>query len=208
MDCTVNEYGSVVLFPGHGKLFLSSITEVNMYLSLLNPAVLAGTAEAPVVSHILMYLPHDVVQYLPSGKVDCKRLTMANIKDKLLKDHSWDCSMRDQCNAMQAVHIATATVEEVTSLNTFVSVEVVHMADIKLDLCAMPQVTNLQPDAAYYLPVRFFDANHTPLTNAPLGPGMPTAHDMAYMLTWFHILVKEWLFTSENDGSSCSCGQE
>ncbi len=55
------------------------------------------------------------------------------------------------------------------------------MADIELDLRAVPQVTNLQPDAAYYLPVRFFDANCMPLTNAALGPGVPMAHDVAYM---------------------------
>ncbi len=55
------------------------------------------------------------------------------------------------------------------------------MADIELDLGAMAQVTNLQPDAAYYLPVRFFDANRMPLTNAALGPGMPMAHDVAYL---------------------------
>ncbi len=54
------------------------------------------------------------------------------------------------------------------------------MADIELDLCAMPQVTNLQPDAAYYLPVRFFDASRMPLTNAALGPSVPVAHDVAY----------------------------
>ncbi len=60
-------------------------------------------------------------------------------------------------------------------------VEVVRVADIELDLGAMAQVTNLQPDAAYYLPVRFFDANRMPLTNAALGPGMPMAHDVAYL---------------------------
>ncbi len=50
------------------------------------------------------------------------------------------------------------------------------MADIKLDLRTLPQVTNLQPDAAYYLLVCFFNANYTPLTNTPLGPGMPMVH--------------------------------
>ncbi len=55
------------------------------------------------------------------------------------------------------------------------------MANIELDLCAMLQVTNLQPDAAYYLPVRFFDANCTLLTNTALGSIMAVVHDMAYV---------------------------
>ncbi len=110
----MNEYVSTVLFPGHGKPFSTSVTEVNMYLGLLNAAVLAGAAEAPVVSHVLEYLPRDMAQYFPSGEMDRQRLTMDDIKVKLLKNRAWDCSARDQHNAMQAVHIAATTVGEVT----------------------------------------------------------------------------------------------
>ncbi len=70
------------------------------------------------------------------------------------------------------------------------------MADIELDLGAMAQVTNLQPDAVYYLPVRFFDANRMPLTNAALGPGMPMEHDMAYLSSMDSVLVA-WAFATK-----------
>ncbi len=114
MDGTVNEYVSAVLFPGRGEPLTTSDTEVNMYLGLLNTAVLAGAAEAPVVGHALEYLPPNVVQYLPNSEMDRLLLTMDDIKVKLLKNRAWDCSVRDQHNAMQAVHVAAATVGEVT----------------------------------------------------------------------------------------------
>ncbi len=113
-DGTVNEYVSAVLFPGRSEPFTTSVTEVNMFLGLLNAAVLAGAAEAPVVGHALEYLPRDVVQYLPSSEMDRLLLTVDDIKAKLLKNRAWDCSARDQHNAMQAVHIAATTVGEVT----------------------------------------------------------------------------------------------
>ncbi len=74
--------------------------------------------------------------------------------------------------------------------------EVVRVADIKLDLRAVPHVTDLHPDTAYYLPVRFFDANCTPLTNAALGPGVPVAHDVAYVCSVDSMLAA-WAFATK-----------